>query len=389
MPWKECNTMDERLKFVARLLDGEKMAKLCREFGISRPTGYKIYNRYKNHGVEALEDQSRRPHRHANQLPFQIERTILRIKKEHTSWGAPKIREKLLRAYPMIMPPAKSTIHAVLDRHGLVKRRKRRRYKAEGTPLSDAQSPNGLWCTDYKGEFKLGNKKYCYPLTITDYRSRYLLACEGLESTRSTFAFAVFERVFKEYGLPNAIRSDNGIPFASPHALFGLSRLSVWWLRLGINIERIKPGNPQQNGRHERMHRTLKKDATRPASFNFLQQQGRFDDFVEVYNNERPHQALNGMYPGDVYTPSPREYQPPEEPDYPYHDRTIRVTQCGRICIGNRKINLSVVFAGQTVGIREVADNIWLVSFLEYDLGFFDEEVGRVEPTTNPFLLKV
>jgi len=171
--------------------------------------------------------------------------------------------------------------------------------------------------------------------------------------------------------------------------LFGLSKLSIWWLRLGINIERIKPGNPQQNGRHERMHRTLKKDATRPASFNFLQQQSRFDDFAEVYNNERPHQALNGMYPGELYTPSAKIYEPPQEPDYPYHDRTIRITQCGRICIGNRKINLSTVFAGQIVGIREVADNIWLVSFLDYDLGFFDEEEGRVEPATNPFLLKV
>jgi hypothetical protein len=221
--------MDERLKFVARLLDGEKMAILCREFGISRPTGYKIYNRYKHHGLEGLKERSCRPYRHANQLPFQIERTIL---------------------------------------------------------------------------------------------------C-------------------------------------------------------------IKPGNPQQNGRHERMHRTLKEEAARPASFNFLQQQGRFDDFIEVYNNERPHQALNMKYPGEVYTPSARIYQPPDEPDYPYHDRTIRITQCGRICIGKRKINLSTVFAGQTVGIREVADNIWLVSFLDYDLGFFDEEEGRVEPATNPFLLKV
>jgi len=389
MPWKECNTMDERLKFVARLLDGEKMAALCREFGISRPTGYKIYSRYKDHGIEGLEDRSRRPYRHANQLPFQIERTILRLKKEHDTWGAPKIRDKLLHEFPMIKPPAKSTVHAVLDRNGLVKRRKRRRYKAEGTPLSDARSPNGLWCADYKGEFKLGNRKYCYPLTITDYSSRFLLACEGLDSTRSSFAFAVFERVFKEYGLPTAIRTDNGTPFASANALFGLSKLSIWWLRLGINIERIKPGNPQQNGRHERMHRTLKKDATRPASFNFLQQQSRFDDFAEVYNNERPHQALNGMYPGELYTPSAKIYEPPQEPDYPYHDRTIRITQCGRICIGNRKINLSTVFAGQIVGIREVADNIWLVSFLDYDLGFFDEEEGRVEPATNPFLLKV
>ena len=389
MPWRKCEAMDERLKFVARLLDGEKMAVLCREFGISRPTGYKIYNRYKHHGLEGLRERSRRPYRHANQLPFQIERTILRIKQEYPSWGAPKIREKLLREYPMIKPPAKSTVHAVLDRHGLVKRRTRRRYKAEGTPLSDAHSPNELWCADYKGEFKLGNRKYCYPLTITDYSSRFLLACEGVESTQSSFAFTVFERVFKEYGLPTAIRTDNGIPFASPNALFGLSKLSIWWLRLGINIERIKPGNPQQNGRHERMHRTLKEETARPASFNFLQQQGRFDDFIEVYNNARPHQALNMKYPGEVYTPSARIYQPPDEPDYPYHDRTIRITQCGRICIGKRKINLSTVFAGQTVGIREVADNIWLVSFLDYDLGFFDEEEGRVEPATNPFLLKV
>ena len=386
MPWKECKPMDERLKFIARLLDGEKMAPLCREFGISRVTGYKIFNRYKDCGLDGLQDRSRRPYRHANQLPFQIERTILRLKRKHSSWGAPKIRDKLIKEYPMIKPPAKSTVHAVLDRHGLVKRRKRRRYKAEGTPLSDAHAPNGLWCTDYKGEFLLGNKQYCYPLTITDYRSRYLLACEGLDSTRSSFAFSVFERVFKDYGLPRAIRTDNGVPFSSPNALFGLSKLSVWWLRLGIQIERIQPGHPEQNGRHERMHLTLKKEATQPASFNCLQQQSRFDDFLEVYNNQRPHQALNGNYPGEVYTPSTREYHHPEAPEYPFHDRTIRVTQCGRICMGHRKINLSTVFAGQSVGIREVADKIWLVSFMEYDLGFFDEEVGRVEPASNPFV---
>ena len=279
-----------------------------------------------------------------------------------------------------------SAVYAVLDRNDLVNRRKRRRYKAEGTPLSDARSPNALWCADYKGEFMLGNKKYCYPLTVTDSRSRVGLACEGLESTKSPFAFTVFERVFKEFGLPDAIRTDNGVPFASPNALFGLSRLSIWWLRLGIDIERIKPGHPEQNGRHERMHLTLKKEATKPASFYFLQQQGRFDDFVEIYNNQRPHQALGGQYPGDLYTPSPRPYRPPEPLEYPYHDRTITVTKCGRLCIGSRKINLSTVFAGQKVGIREVADNIWLVSFMDYDLGFFDEEVGRVEPGPNPFI---
>jgi len=379
--------MDERLKFIAKLIDGEKMAVVCREFGISRVTGYKIFNRYKDCGLDGLQDRSRRPYRHANRLPFQIERAILQTKREYPSWGAPKIREKLMREYPMIKkPPAKSTVHAVLDRHDLVKRRRKRRHKAEGTPLSAPHSPNNLWCADYKGEFMLGNKKYCYPLTITDYSSRYLLACEGLDSTKSTFAFTVFERVFKEYGLPEGIRTDNGVPFASANALFGLSKLSVWWLRLGISIERIKPGHPEQNGRHERMHLTLKQEATKPASFNFLQQQERFDEFVGVYNNDRPHQALNGLYPGELYTPSARIYQLPEEPQYPFHDRTVRVTSCGRICIGKRKISLSTVFAGQPVGIREVADKIWLVSFMQYDLGFFDEDEGRVEPASNPFL---
>ena len=216
MPWNECKPMDERLRFIARLLEGEKMAPLCREFGISRVTGYKIFDRYKECGLDGLYDRSKAPYRQANKLPFQVERAILGIKKELPSWGAPKIRDKLIREYPMIPPPAVSTIHAALDRNGLVKRRKRRRHKACGTPLSAAHTPNGLWCADYKGEFLLGNRQYCYPLTITDYRSRYLLACEGLESTKSNFAFSVFERTFRDFGLPAAIRTDNGTPFAAP-----------------------------------------------------------------------------------------------------------------------------------------------------------------------------
>jgi transposase InsO family protein len=385
MPWNECKPMDERLRFIARLLEGEKMAPLCREFGISRVTGYKIYERYKDCGVDGLTDRSRRPYRQASKLPFQIERSILRIKREYPSWGAPKIRDKLLREFAMVKPPAISTVHAVLDRHGLVVRRKRRRYKAEGTPLSAATEPNGLWCADYKGEFQLGNRQYCYPLTISDYRSRYLLACDGVISTKTDFAFSVFESVFKEFGLPRAIRTDNGTPFASSHAMFGLSKLSVWWLRLGIRLERIRPGCPQQNGRHERMHLTLKKEATKPPAFNFLQQQERFDRFIDVYNNERPHQALGGACPGDLYTPSSRVYVPPGDPEYPFHDRTVRVTRCGRICVGKRKINLSQVFAGQMIGLREVDDQVWLVSFLNYDLGFFDSQEDRVEPADNPF----
>jgi len=376
--------MDEKLRFIARLLEGEKMAPLCREFGISRVTGYKIFNRYKDCGLQGLTERSRAPYRQANRLPYQVERTILGIKKEHPNWGARKIRDKLIKQFPMVPTPAVSTVHAVLDRHGLVKRRKRRRYKAEGTPLVAANQPNELWCADYKGEFMLGNRQYCYPLTISDYSSRYLISCDGVKSTKADLAFTVFEGAFREYGLPSAIRTDNGVPFASGNALFGLTRLSVWWLRLGISLQRIKPGHPQQNGRHERMHLTLKQDATKPATFNFLQQQERFDTFVGVYNNERPHQALDGAYPGELYTPSARVYEPPGEPDYPFHDRAIRVTGCGRICIGRRKINLSTAFAGQTVGVREVDDQIWLVSFLHYDLGYFDNERGPVEPGPNP-----
>jgi putative transposase len=385
VPWQECYKMDERLKFVARLLDGEKMAVLCREFDISRKTGYKIFARYKDCGLEGLTDRSRRPYRHGLRLPFQIEKLIVQLKQEHPSWGAPKIREKIKRLHSEITLPAISTVHAVLDRNGLVTRRRRRRYKAEGTELSVTQQPNDLWCADYKGEFMLADKRYCYPLTITDFASRYLLSCEALSTTKEKYAFTVFERVFKDFGLPGAIRTDNGVPFASPNSMFGLSKLSVWWLRLGIGIERIKPGNPQQNGRHERMHLTLKKEATKPAAKNFLQQQAKFDRFIECFNQERPHQAIGMKYPAELYTPSLRPYKGLSDLEYPFHDRTITVTNCGRICIGKRKINLSTVFAGQNIGIKEVSDKIWLVSFMKYDLGFFDHEAGRVECAENPF----
>lgn len=381
--------MDEKLKFVARLLDGEKMAELCREFNISRKTGYKIFERYHHCGIEGLTDRSRKPHRYANQLPFQIEKAILQIKEDKPSWGAPKIREKLIRHYPEVYPPAISTVHAILDRHGLVKRRKNRRFYAKGTTLSAPLHPNDLWCADYKGEFMLTNKKYCYPLTITDFSTRYLLACEGLHSTQEQYAFTVFERIFKEFGLPRAIRTDNGVPFSSPNALFGLSKLSVWWLRLGIDIERIKPGNPQQNGRHERMHLTLKKEATKPPGDNFLQQQEKFDAFIEQYNHDRPHQALNMKYPSELYVTSTRNYSGIKEIKYPFHDKTITVTHCGKICLNGLKINLSLVFAGQNVGLKEVEDQIWLVSFMNYDLGYFDELTSKFEPLENPFGPKV
>jgi putative transposase len=389
MPWKACKPMDERLKFVARLLDGEKMAGLCREFGVSRKTGYKILRRYNEIGLEGLTDRSRRPYRHANQLPVQIETQIVRLKHDKPSWGAPKIREKLARLYPDVHTPAISTVHAVLDRHDLVKRRQARRNRAKGTPLSLPGQPNDLWCADYKGEFMLADRRYCYPLTITDFASRYLFACEALSTTKEAYAFPVFEAVFKEFGLPKAIRTDNGVPFASPNSLFNLSKLSVWWLRLGIEIERIKPGHPQQNGRHERMHLTLKLETTKPAGNNFLQQQAKFDDFIDCYNNERPHQALNMQCPAERYVPSIRPYHGLPELDYPFHDRTVTVTTCGRICFNRQKINLSQVFAGQSVGIKQVSDQIWLVSFMDYDLGYFDRGTCRLEPIDNPFGPKV
>jgi putative transposase len=389
MPWKECNIVEERLRFIARRLDGEPMASLCREFGISRKTGHKIFNRYKDCGLDGLTDRSRRPYRHANQLPMQIEKLIVNLKQEYPHWGAVKIRARLQKRYPDLKCPATSTVHAVLDRHDLVRRKRRRRHKAQGTALAHVTEPNQLWCADYKGEFMLADRRYCYPLTISDYASRYLITCDGLASTKETYAFSVFERAFKDFGLPGTIRTDNGVPFASPNALYGLSRLSVWWLRLGINIERIRPGHPEQNGRHERIHLTLKNEATRPASENFLQQQARFDEFLDYYNAERPHQAINLRVPADLYKKSPRPYQGLGDLDYPAHDFTATVTRCGRICYKNRKINLSVVFAGQNVGVKQVDNHIWLVSFMQYDLGYFDHQSCRIEPINNPFAAKV
>lgn len=378
--------MEERLRFVARLLEGEEMSFLCREFGISRKTGYKIFERYKDCGLEALTDRSRRPFRYGNQLPMQVESAILQLKKEKPHWGARKLRELLVRKFSSeVKVPAVSTIHAVLDRHGLVESMNPRRNRAKGTPLSTGKNPNDLWCVDFKGEFLLGNKRYCYPLTVTDHASRYLLLCEALESTREETAFTAFERLFYERGLPGAIRSDNGVPFAAPNALFQLSKLSVWWLRLGISIERIKPGKPQQNGRHERMHLTLKKETTRPAKANSLQQQAVFDKFVLEFNEERPHEALEMRMPSEVYAPSGRPYNGLPELEYPFHDRTIVVTSCGRICLHRKKINISHVLQGQALGLKEVEENTWLVTFMDYDLGYIDLDEKCLQPLENPF----
>jgi transposase InsO family protein len=386
MPWKVSSVMEERLRFVARLLDGESMSDVCREFGISRKTGYKIFERYKEMGPVGLSDRSRRPVRYANQPPAQIEQLIVRAKREKPHWGARKIREILVRRMAGdARIPAISTIHATLDRFGLVRPRGRPRHKAEGTPLSSPDQPNSLWSVDFKGEFRLGDQRWCYPLTVTDHASRYLLLCEALESNREDPVIEAFDRLFAERGLPGAIGSDNGVPFASPNALFNLSRLAVWWLRLGIAIERIKPGRPQQNGRHERMHLTLKREAVRPPAMNIIQQQERFDAFVAEFNAERPHQAIEMKTPAEVYSASAKPYNGIPDVEYPFHDRDILVTNCGRICMNRKKINVSTVLAGQKLGIKEVDEAIWLVSFMQYDLGYVDLEQRTLQPLDNPF----
>lgn len=310
MPWKECSVTEERLRFVARILEGESMTDVCRAFGISRKTGYKLLERYREDGPVALSDRSRRPVRYANQLPAQVERLIVEVKREKPHWGARKIREILVRRLAGdVRIPATSTIHAVLDRFGLVKRMGRRRHKATGTALSPGSAPNQLWAADFKGEFKLGDGRWCYPLTVTDHASRFLLLVEAEESTREDPVIAAFERLFRERGLPDAIRTDNGLPFASPNGLFNLSKLSVCWLRLGLRIERIPPGHPQENGRHERMHLTLKCETARPPAANIIQQQERFDAFLAEFNTERPHEALAMKTPAEVYKASPKPYR--------------------------------------------------------------------------------
>lgn len=389
MPWEESSQMNEKAKFIARLLEGEKMSHLCSEFNISRKTGHKLRNRYEEEGPIGLYEKSRAPKRKANLINPLLEKVILKIKKEKPHWGAGKIREIFIRRHSDIYPPAKSTFHAIFERQGLVKKRRKRmnKYKAKGTSLGIAKEPNDLWCADFKGEFYLSGspRKYCYPLTISDSVSRYLISCEALESTKAETSFPVFERAFKEYGLPEVIRTDNGTPFSSPMGLFGLSALSVYWLRLGIKIERIRPGHPEENGRHERMHRTMKKEATKPSGVNFLQQQEKFDNFVDEYNKERPHEALNMKTPAEMYKASIREYKGLPEISYPLHEQQRWVSKNGSLRI-SRKANvyISMALIGQPVGLTEVDDGIWKVTFMDYDIGCFDEDSYKLAPLENP-----
>jgi transposase InsO family protein len=383
MPWKVNDIVNERMRFVLRREAGERMSDLCREFGISRKTGHKIWKRFLDWGPRGLYDQPRRPEHSPKRTSEEIRKLLVAARKERPTWGPVKLKEDLERQHGGVRFPAPSTIGELLSREGLVKRRRRSRRRATySTQLRQSNGPNELWSADFKGEFRLKNRRYCYPLTISDHFSRYLLGCVGLESTHGHGAKMVFEEAFRLWGLPRAIRTDNGSPFASC-GLLGLSRLSVWWLRLGIDVERIEPGHPEQNGRHERLHLTLKEEATRPAGANHLEQQEKLERFTQEYNDRRPHAALGLKRPAEVYQESDRKF--PEElpePEYPLHDQVRVVTNCGHLSLGGRRgktIYLSSALAKQPVGLREEDDGKWLISFLHRDLGYWDEVSGEFE----------
>jgi transposase InsO family protein len=374
MGWKVNGTMDERVRFTARCLEGEKMADLCREFGISRKTGYKFLERYERHGVTGLADKSRRPLHLARKTSDELERRILHMKGLFPTWGPKKIKWKLETQNPGVQFPAASTIGEILDRNGLVNVR-RKRGGLEGyssTPLTESAESNDVWCADFKGQFKLGNLKYCYPLTITDHFSRYLIGCEALPSTEAKPATALFEEAFETYGLPRAIKSDNGAPFGSK-GFMGLSTMSAWWMSLGIAVQKSRPGCPQDNGRHERMHRVLKAETTRPAGANQLQQQERFESFKQSFNCERPHEALAMKTPTQIYAKSKRTLAEAQSaPKYPLHDFTRRVFSNGGLRIDGSSYFIGRALQGHEVGVRELDSGALLVSLGPFDIGFLD-----------------
>ena len=375
--------MSERMQFLTRLRAGERMADLCREYGISEKTGYKFKARYEQLGVPGLVDQPRVPKRIPHRTARAVIELLIEERKRHPTWGGRKLKAHIEQKHPEIALPSPSAIAQWMKREGLVQpRRRRSAFPRASTGLTEATGPNEVWCTDFKGEFRLGNSKYCYPLTITDLFSRFLIACEARGSVGAEGAFEVFECAFRSYGLPSIIRSDNGTPFAST-ALARLSKLSAWWMRLGIRPERIEPAHPEQNGQHERMHRTLKRETTRPAGQNELEQQERFDRFVEEYNQERPHEALDLKPPATAYEPSMRPFPAKlPEPAYPLHDDVLIVKAGGHLSLHGRgnQYFLSLALAGHPVGIREEDDGRILVSFMNLDLVRINTRSRQIEP---------
>jgi len=380
--------MEERLEFLSRHRKGERVTDLCREFGISRKTAYKFVARYKEHGALGLLDQRRVPERIPHRTSAEVTKLIVTLRREHPTWGPKKLVEVLRKKHPDTRFPSRSTIGEILERNGLIVRKRRRKHHApvEHSALSVPSKPNDLWCIDFKGQFRLGNGRYCYPLTVTNAASRYVLACEAFEAIDGLQVRIALEHLFKTLGLPKAIRFDGGSPFAST-GLMRLSKLSAWWVSLGIRLEQIDPGCPQQNGRHERMHRTLKAETTRPPAMRLLQQQQRFDKWLSVFNHQRPHEALAMKCPADVYVPSTRTHAP-KPLSYPLHDLVLRVSDSGRIRFpngrrGDKLYFLSESLAGHDLGLRELDDGRWLVTFASVDLGTIDRTTRTFTPRSG------
>jgi len=373
MPWARTDWMSERVKFIAAYLEYEaSFTDLCQDFGVSRKTGYKWIRRYEAEGPSALEERSRAPHAHPNAVPADIVQAILSIRHRHPRWGPRKLQVILKRQQRRIVLPAASTIGDLLKRHGLVRKRRRiRRSSPYGDRLRQYDAPNAVWCADFKGCFWVGGER-CHPLTLSDGYSRYLLRCRALRRPLHRCAQRVFESAFTEYGLPRAIRTDNGPPF-STLAPGGLSRLAVWWIRLGIRPERILPGRPDQNGRHERMHSTLKAETARPPRSSFTAQQRAFDRFQIEYNDERPHEALGQQVPASLYRPSLRPYpRRLPEPEYPAHFETRLAYPNGVISFGAAQWYVSACLAGELVGLEPGEDGRWRVHFGCVPIGFVD-----------------
>lgn len=381
MTWKETCTVSERRLFVeAWLSRAFEVSTLCERFGVSRKTGHKWINRFKAEGMSGLEDRSRARHSQDHRTPEAMQERILALKYQYPEWGPVTIQSALYRAEPQTRWPAVSTIGSLLDAHGLVRpRRPRQKVPPHSQPLAHATEPNAVWSSDFKGQFRLGDGRWCYPLTLSDNHSRLLLACEGLSGPHLEPSIAVYKRVFREHGLPQAIRTDNGWPFAL-NTLGGLSPLSIWWLRLGVYPERIAPGCPQENGRHERMHRTLKAATAKPPKGNMSAQQRAFNGFLKEFNEERPHQALpRGKCPADVHRRSLREY-PEQLPALEYPDGfDVRKVKCGGyIKLFGEPIYTTRQLTGEFVGLEPLDHGRWQLYFGALKLGVVDERVGRV-----------
>ena len=377
--------MDKRVLLVGEYLRGAKpMTELCFELGISRKTGYKWVGRYNEEGPGALVDRSRAPHSHPSRIEPVVVEALIQARRAHPHWGARKILAWLTRKQPEFDLPVASTVSEVFAKYGLSRaRHARRRTPPYTDPFADADVANRIWCADFKGDFKTGDFKRCYPLTVTDAFSRMLLQCKALRSTKTVGVQPNFEAVFREFGLPERIRTDNGTPFASRGA-GGLSRLSIWWLKLGIRHERIEPGHPEQNGRHERMHRTLKQETLRPPASNMRAQQTRFNAFQREFNQERPHEAIDDETPASRYTVSDREFPRRLLPiEYPSTFNVRRVAASGRIRWKSSLVTIGHALEGESIGIEDRGDGLHHVYFADVHLGFLDDqkpELGLVRP---------